>query len=60
MTLLVAVAWIDAFTHWVDVIDGIVWGVPLIALILFGLFRPMPKDHEMVAKPTMAEAGEAA
>ncbi len=39
---------------------GTVVAFALIALILFGLFRPMPKDHEMVAKPTMAEAGEAA
>ena len=39
---------------------GTVVAFALIALILFGLFRPMPRDHERVAKPTMAEAGEAA
>ena len=26
--------WLDAFTAWVDKIDGYVWGVPLIAAIL--------------------------
>ena len=26
--------WLDAFTAWVDKIDGIVWGIPLIAAIL--------------------------
>ena len=26
--------WLDAFTAWVDTIDGYVWGVPLISAIL--------------------------
>ena len=26
--------WLDAFTAWVDKVDGIVWGIPLIAAIL--------------------------
>ena len=69
MTLLVAVAWIDAFTHWVDVIDGIVWGVPLIALILFGgvfltirlgglQFRQLPRALRYMVRNESGAKGE--
>ena len=69
MTLLVAEAWIDAFTHWVDVIDGIVWGVPLIALILFGgvfltirlgglQFRQLPRALRYMVRNESGAKGE--
>ena len=33
-TVEASAGWLDAFTAWVDKIDGFVWGVPLIAAIL--------------------------
>lgn len=33
-TVEASAGWLDAFTAWVDKIDGYVWGVPLIAAIL--------------------------
>ena len=30
------VGWLAAFTEWVDKVDNLVWGVPLVCLILFG------------------------
>ena len=28
--------WLDSFTRYVDLVDGFIWGLPLIGLILFG------------------------